>query len=598
MLGNRVAARLLAQPKLVVGSASDPLEAEADAVADQVAASFHGTIARSDVGRPEPSERVRRKAAVGLPIGAEGGDVQAADEAAVDRARTGGTSLPAAFRSHAEGAMAADFSSVRLHTGREATRLNRSFGAEAFTIGNDIFFRDGMPDTSSKAGAHLLSHELTHTVQQGGVRRVHRKTAVPRTPPTGLDVLRDWKQYSAVKGKPRSGELKAIDKAVATWVTKGANHPPGDWKTRLGLLTPVLDAINAWRRTKTDGSVRSLMVADLNDKIDELLVDVRDRQNKAKLAEEKQEAWKKYGGRAGEYAKRGGDSRGGMWDALFERGDDGLITDEALQQLHAAHRKAMLEMLEGYEKGAGLRGGTTKEDAVEKLGATDDLKDQFTGANAEVEQHQKSGSNKGKLVTENQKLAGFPVVVTKDDTDTWGAAARLKALEAALDIVGRRIKQRPTIHVILPKFGRGVSGSKAAGVEVHKEFARAEFYMPDVLLLTPSVLDSTVATSLSAGRAGEDLERYKDERGVWSCVHELGHLMHSVLNPKMFADLNWSVLNGKGIQARARSEVSGYAGGNPKEFVAEVFVGTVMGKTFSPEIMDAYQAFGGPVLDG
>jgi hypothetical protein len=42
------------------------------------------------------------------------------------------------------------------------------------------------------------------------------------------------------------------------------------------------------------------------------------------------------------------------------------------------------------------------------------------------------------------------------------------------------------------------------------------------------------------------------------------------------------------------TEVSGYAMGNPREFVAEVFLGLVYEKEFSPDVLALYDALGGP----
>ena len=67
-----------------------------------------------------------------------------------------------------EGAFGADFGAVRVHSGAHATELNDRIQATAFTTGNDIFFRDGVPDTSTASGQSLLAHELTHVVQQEG----------------------------------------------------------------------------------------------------------------------------------------------------------------------------------------------------------------------------------------------------------------------------------------------------------------------------------------------------------------------------------------------------------------------------------------------
>ena len=53
------------------------------------------------------------------------------------------------------------------------------FGARAFTIGPDIFFRERAYDPDSDRGLALLAHELTHVVQQGG-RRPSSSWPMPR----------------------------------------------------------------------------------------------------------------------------------------------------------------------------------------------------------------------------------------------------------------------------------------------------------------------------------------------------------------------------------------------------------------------------------
>lgn len=58
----------------------------------------------------------------------------------------------------------ANFSQVKIHTGGNAAELAKSLNAQAFTIGQDIYF-------AKPAGANdlgLIAHELTHVVQQGG----------------------------------------------------------------------------------------------------------------------------------------------------------------------------------------------------------------------------------------------------------------------------------------------------------------------------------------------------------------------------------------------------------------------------------------------
>jgi len=83
-----------------------------------------------------------------------------------------GSPLPADVRSFMEPRFGADFSNVRVHTGAQATQLNRDIGSRAFTHGSDIYFRGAEYDPGTPAGTKLLAHELTHTLQQGAANRI------------------------------------------------------------------------------------------------------------------------------------------------------------------------------------------------------------------------------------------------------------------------------------------------------------------------------------------------------------------------------------------------------------------------------------------
>ena len=54
----------------------------------------------------------------------------------------------------------------RIHTDVAADRIARGLGADAVTLGRDIFFRAGRFDTQTPRGLALLAHELTHVAQQ------------------------------------------------------------------------------------------------------------------------------------------------------------------------------------------------------------------------------------------------------------------------------------------------------------------------------------------------------------------------------------------------------------------------------------------------
>jgi hypothetical protein len=117
--------------------------------------------------------RIQRSGTAGGTIGVQGGDLDADTTRVLKASRGGGRPLPDPARSKMESAFGADFSGIRVHSGPTATDLNERIQAKAFTTGNDIYFRDSVPDASTSSGQELLAHELTHTIQQsaGSVQR-------------------------------------------------------------------------------------------------------------------------------------------------------------------------------------------------------------------------------------------------------------------------------------------------------------------------------------------------------------------------------------------------------------------------------------------
>src|SRR5262249_3185291 len=82
--------------------------------------------------------------------------------------RGGGQPLPPPVLHEMSSAFGHDFGGVRVHTGSDAAELSSDLGAQAFTHGGDIYFSHGKFAPESAQGRHLLAHELTHVVQQGG----------------------------------------------------------------------------------------------------------------------------------------------------------------------------------------------------------------------------------------------------------------------------------------------------------------------------------------------------------------------------------------------------------------------------------------------
>jgi hypothetical protein len=61
--------------------------------------------------------------------------------------------------------LAADLSGVRIHDHRDAHVLARELGAQAFTVGQDIFFRSGQFRPDTVEGRRLTAHEVAHAHQ-------------------------------------------------------------------------------------------------------------------------------------------------------------------------------------------------------------------------------------------------------------------------------------------------------------------------------------------------------------------------------------------------------------------------------------------------
>jgi Domain of unknown function (DUF4157)/Effector protein len=115
--------------------------------------------------------------------GKTGGEAAPDLTTAIDAARGSGQPLDASLQRSMGRSMGADFSGVKVHTDSQADQLNRSIQAQAFTTGQDVFFRQGAYEPGSLGGQELIAHELTHVVQQNGAavqRSSHRqKTPIP-----------------------------------------------------------------------------------------------------------------------------------------------------------------------------------------------------------------------------------------------------------------------------------------------------------------------------------------------------------------------------------------------------------------------------------
>jgi len=153
------------QAKLEIGAADDPLEHEADRVADQLM-----QMPAPQVAPASTPPQISRKAA------AEAAPVEAPDSVhEVLRAR--GNPLDASSLAYFEPRFGQNFSHVRVHVGAAAAESARGMQARAYTAGHHIVYGPGEYAPETARGKRLIAHELAHVVQQGASeRRVQRFT--------------------------------------------------------------------------------------------------------------------------------------------------------------------------------------------------------------------------------------------------------------------------------------------------------------------------------------------------------------------------------------------------------------------------------------
>lgn len=156
------------QAKLEVSNPNDPAEREAERVAEEL---FGGrsVISRNTAGSNTDCFRS---------ASSQGGPISTDEQRQVQSAINGGNRLPDSTRERFERQFGRSFDDVRIHSDVTANEAAQSIQAKAFTLGNDIVFRQGEYNPRSAAGTKLLAHELTHVVQDTAPNAVNQRSEV------------------------------------------------------------------------------------------------------------------------------------------------------------------------------------------------------------------------------------------------------------------------------------------------------------------------------------------------------------------------------------------------------------------------------------
>ncbi|GAB5400934.1 MAG: hypothetical protein Aureis2KO_25190 [Aureisphaera sp.] len=230
------------QKKLAIGDTDDPLEAEADKVADKVTSSndknsttlqHSGSLVQRKCDGCSQEEEIQKKSIAGeitpmiqrkSNVG-ESGNASEALTQQINSSKGGGQSMDEGTQDFMESSFGSDFSEVRIHTDQKAQQMSQDLNAKAFTVGNDVYFNEGKYNPGSNEGKHLLAHELTHVVQQGYAPQntIRRTPASTSTLPTFTQLKQTCataSQISAllIEGK-NSGNNSSIIAAIENVIT-------------------------------------------------------------------------------------------------------------------------------------------------------------------------------------------------------------------------------------------------------------------------------------------------------------------------------------------------------------------------------------------
>jgi len=334
-IGNQAALRRLErggprsrmlQRKLEVGAVDDPLEHEADAVADRVmrmadpgvAVARAPAMVRRKCAACEEQEKVQR-APTAQPIvrrkcaaceeeekvqkkGAGTNGAAQAPPMVHATLRSSGRPLDPAARAFFEPRFGRDFGAVRVHDDTAAAASARSVDAVAYTVGHDIVFAQGRYAPDTPPGRQLLAHELAHVVQQNGGasrggplrRQSATSEAAPEASPSPLGAsgapparktiftpgeMHDHQpsgKWSEIQKDPQSGPKESLACSLmdpATVMQVAAVAELGDkpialkhlnWFLQDGSGKDFLEDVNLEQMLRTDAGIQRLLAGKIS----------------------------------------------------------------------------------------------------------------------------------------------------------------------------------------------------------------------------------------------------------------------------------------------------------------------------------------------
>lgn len=214
------------QKKLIIGSSNDPAEKEADEMAERVMRMPDNAVALMNYSKPIASV-VHRKCAnceeeQKLQKKSENNRRAEVDAPLIvsNVIKSSGQQLDSKTKNFMESRFGFDFSIVRIHNDTTAHHSSAAINALAYTHQNHIVFGAGQYQPQTRAGKHLLAHELTHVVQQKAARQVYDKTDSGKNTLNGYNSM-THSSFSQDKIQRVTGIEESAAIAALSWCLSG-----------------------------------------------------------------------------------------------------------------------------------------------------------------------------------------------------------------------------------------------------------------------------------------------------------------------------------------------------------------------------------------
>jgi len=172
-------------------------------------------------------------------------------------ARSPGQPLPGELADRFGPLLGGEFSGVRIHADAVADEAAAQIEAEAFALGDDVYFARGRYSPHTARGQALIAHELTHVAQEQGGAHTIRLAGPIRARAAEAGERIAAKSSGTLHLSPATSDLTDLDRerlrAVKEILAYEKEHGTWDTIQRYNAITGSIPGRNVWVRTSEGG---------------------------------------------------------------------------------------------------------------------------------------------------------------------------------------------------------------------------------------------------------------------------------------------------------------------------------------------------------